>query len=149
MQISQDGLEKAYLSPTNLYENNNRLFIAGTNVLNPMDLITDVFIPFNALDQTTRYQDAYDYVKIREGTPEEVLEIQAHSLGASIAERLHQDFPSKHYKLFASPSIKGIEESDRVHYYRHDLDPISGLNIMKNITTTPYLKDPHSYKGYI
>jgi hypothetical protein len=145
LKISESLLAKSYLSDNNLYEENNRLAISGTH--SATDITTDLFIPFD-ITQTKRYQDAYDFIKEREGTPFEVLEVTGHSLGSSIAQRLYQEFPNKHYKLFATPFSAEIV-SDRVHYYRHSYDPISFLNKNPNLTETPYLSNPHTFKGYV
>ena len=133
-----------------LYADNSVLYIAGTTPTID-DVVTDLFIPIQQIKQTTRYQNAYDYIKKNEGTEHEIIEIVGHSLGAAVAEALSYDFPNKHFKMYGSPSIQGNPNAKKVHYYKHPYDPVAAFNIMENLTTAPLLTgfNPHSYEGYV
>ena len=135
-----DGLTKAYESDNNLYLKDGTLYIAGTKGIR--DAITDTTILFGGLQDTYRYKNAF--LTARDN---HVHTVVGHSLGSAIGQRIAEKLPTIRARLYGSPSVTGVQ-SNRIKYYRHRFDPISGLNMMPNVEQTVHLGNPHSYRGF-
>ena len=77
-----EGLYKSYRTGTGLYKFGNTLYVSGTSGKNlANDIFSDIFhIPFNRLEESERYKDAYEMLQ----TSPEVTRLVGHSLGSAV-----------------------------------------------------------------
>ena len=76
------GLDNAYASPSKLYLQGDKLYIAGTSSL--QDVWDDLKIPFHLTRFSQRYQNADNLL----AKHPEVTDLSAHSLGSAVAQDL-------------------------------------------------------------
>lgn len=120
---NQIGLDNAYEAPSKLFIDNNRLYIAGTDIKNPQDIWDDISkVPFGLTRYSQRYKDAD---KLLSKHPE-INEISGHSLGSAVTQELVNRHPERHFDttLYAAPFVQ-IGGKKHENRFRHAFDPFS------------------------
>ena len=144
-----EGLYKSYRTGTGLYKFGNTLYVSGTSGKNlANDIFSDIFhIPFNRLEESERYKDAYEMLQ----TSPEVTRLVGHSLGSAVVKVLNKNSNDKYAEnLYSSPIISlpsSTARDDNHLNFRTALDPVAVLDT-GSITVPQGTLNPHSYFNF-
>lgn len=123
------------------------MYVAGTKFsrdghMDITDALTDIAIPFHALEYTPRFHQAENIFTAHP----EITNLVGHSLGAIVVQQIVHRHDGVTGKAYGSPSIFAHE---RMEYFRHDFDPISWSSLIGGATSTPAPGiNPHSHAGF-
>ena len=117
------GLQRAYKTPSGLYQRGNNLYIAGTRDFR--DVIDDLKLPF---DKGAKNSKRYEEVKKYLNEHPEINNLIGHSLGGAVALQSNKDNPEKYNIVtYGSPAVNLplIKDDPNIKRFRNSGDPIS------------------------
>ncbi len=133
-----DGLDKAYQSSNRMYvDPHNIVFIPGTDLRNPDDLLDDELLREGRVRDTHRYKYMLKMLNKLKIKPAGFV---GHSLGAAVARALGEDLHLPHTE-YSDPTPTWMREPGN---FRSAYDPIAGLN-MGAETSTNFQLNPHDF----
>jgi pimeloyl-ACP methyl ester carboxylesterase len=140
------GIRKAYDDPNNIVFNGNHVYVSGTHLNNPQDLLTDLTIPLGMIKYTDRYKQLEQLMDLHP----EAERMIGHSMGGSLILAYQQNHPERYVKTYTygAPVISLTEQPKVIGYrFRNKYDPISSLDLGATVSNKNVIHEPYSYNG--
>jgi len=128
------GLDNAYASPDGVFKQGDTMYIAGTRLPSPSDIVDDLMIPLGLTSHGHRYADAEKQLN------PQIKRVVGHSLGGSVALELAKNHNLRS-EVYGTPALSFEPSATR---HRHDWDLVSIFDRGASSTPSPGW-NPHSY----